>query len=82
MTMGRSCGTDVAPLLDKMPTPSVPKYPLGLFPPSVRPYLELIRLEKVSHANCVCVVVFLTPVDKPTGTKLMFWPFCMCAFLF
>ncbi|KAF8345688.1 UbiA prenyltransferase family-domain-containing protein [Amanita rubescens] len=40
-----------------MPTPSVPKYPLGLFPPSVRPYLELIRLE------------------KPTGTKLMFWPF-------
>ncbi|EIN14665.1 4-hydroxybenzoate polyprenyl transferase [Punctularia strigosozonata HHB-11173 SS5] len=33
------------------------KWPLYYFPERVRPYLELIRL------------------DKPTGTKLFFWPF-------
>ncbi|KIK67687.1 hypothetical protein GYMLUDRAFT_154954 [Collybiopsis luxurians FD-317 M1] len=35
----------------------VRRKPLDVLPPAVRPYLELIRLE------------------KPTGMKLMFWPF-------
>ena len=50
------------------------KFPLGLVPQRVRPYLELIRFEKVclrgSDYNFV-----LTSVFKPTGTILMFWPF-------
>lgn len=28
-----------------------PKFPLGLFPPPLQPYLELIRLEKVYFVN-------------------------------
>lgn len=46
--MGRSDNTETTLLLSHktLSTPS-PKFPLGLAPVSVRPYLELIRLEKV-----------------------------------
>ncbi|KAH6903307.1 4-hydroxybenzoate polyprenyl transferase [Coprinopsis sp. MPI-PUGE-AT-0042] len=55
--MGRSHSTsETTPLLNSSPAPPL-KFPLGLVSPTVRPYLELIRLE------------------KPTGTKLFFWPF-------
>jgi 4-hydroxybenzoate polyprenyltransferase len=55
----KSPSTETASLLPSQGTTSKPplKFPLGLVPESVRPYLELIRLE------------------KPTGTKLFFWPF-------
>ena len=48
--MGRSSSTETTLLLlHKAPISPVtpPKFPLGLVPASVRPYLELIRLEKV-----------------------------------
>ena len=48
--MGRSSSTETTLLLlHKAPISPVtpPKFPLGLAPAPVRPYLELIRLEKV-----------------------------------
>ena len=74
MTMGCSYSTETTPLLDKTSTESLPKHSLGLFPPAIRPYLELIRLEKVGHTDFVLRLLFLR-LEKPTGTKLMFWPF-------
>lgn len=72
--MGCSYSTETTPLLDKTSTESLPKHSLGLFPPAIRPYLELIRLEKVGHTDFVLRLLFLR-LEKPTGTKLMFWPF-------
>jgi hypothetical protein len=45
----KSPSTETASLLPSQGTTSKPplKFPLGLVPESVRPYLELIRLEKV-----------------------------------
>ncbi|KAF8625853.1 hypothetical protein AX17_006749 [Amanita inopinata Kibby_2008] len=42
----RSSSTETTLLLHKTHVLPGPKFPLGLFPPSTRPYLELIRLEK------------------------------------
>lgn len=52
------------------------KFPLNLAPSSLKPYLELIRLEKV---GLVLPTIHyrhnLLPSGQPTGTILMFWPF-------
>jgi hypothetical protein len=51
--MGRSDSTETTLLLvHKSPSAPGPKFPLRLAPPSVRPYLELIRLEKVNYFAC------------------------------
>jgi len=46
--MGRSAPNEMTVLIMHKPTTNAPplKFPLGLVPESVRPYLELIRLEK------------------------------------
>jgi hypothetical protein len=46
--MGRSPPSEMTVLIMHKPTINAPpKFPLGLVPEPVRPYLELIRLEKV-----------------------------------
>ncbi|RXW24603.1 hypothetical protein EST38_g1207 [Candolleomyces aberdarensis] len=55
--MGQISDAEGTPLLSRDTSTTPLKFPLGLVPEHVRPYLELIRIE------------------KPTGTKLMFWPF-------
>jgi hypothetical protein len=45
--MGRYNNDETSFLLGHEPKVAPPKFPLGLFPASIRPYLELIRLEKV-----------------------------------
>lgn len=53
--MGRGASTENASLLvnNAMPTPT--KFPLNMVSVSVRPYLELMRLEKV---RCISLSVF------------------------
>ena len=55
-----------------------PKFPLGLFPAPLQPYLELIRLEKVYFVNILHIMEQLSFLIQPTGTILMFWPFGGC----
>ena len=45
--MGRISDAEVAPLVADKTSAAPLKFPLGLVPEPVRPYLELIRLEKV-----------------------------------
>lgn len=48
--------------------------PAWAFAVSVRPYLELIRLEKVREHSFLASSYF-DACSQPTGTILMFWPF-------
>lgn len=52
---------------------NVRKSPFHLVPPHIRPYLELIRLEKVCSSCRIMRCV--AHLSQPTGTILMFWPF-------
>ena len=45
--MGRYNNDETSFLLGYEPKVAPPKFLLGLFPASIQPYLELIRLEKV-----------------------------------
>ncbi|KAF7328083.1 4-hydroxybenzoate polyprenyltransferase, mitochondrial [Mycena kentingensis (nom. inval.)] len=47
------------------------KFPLNYVPAATRPYLELIRLEKVVSSS---MIDSTDHRSQPTGTWLMFWP--------
>lgn len=51
--MGRYNDDETSFLLGHEPKVAPPKFPLGLFPASIQPYLELIRLEKVFQPSLV-----------------------------
>lgn len=72
--MGRISDAEAAALLSD-DTPTAPlKFPLGIVPEPMRPYLELIRLEKVRVLKTTRAA-FVHALRQPTGIKLMFWPF-------
>ena len=73
--MGRNHDEEKGLITAQLSTSQVPRSPLDKTPEWIRPYLELIRFEKVG-------ISFIKPNSnldtlsfQPTGTILMFWPF-------
>lgn len=56
--MGHTSSNETAALLPHQLTSKPLKFPLGLASEGVRPYLELIRLEKVRHLATVSVIYY------------------------